>query len=77
MRRERAEGFSILRLSRAGEPAPNFSCATATRSGMEQAYFGTEHYFGSKRSAIFLASSSCQGHEFCLASRLKAGLPGW
>lgn len=42
-----------------------------------QAYFGTRCYFGSKRPANFLRSSTCQVRGICLASRLKAGLPGW
>ena len=42
-----------------------------------QAHFRTLHYFGCKRPANFLRSSTCQPRGFCLASRLKAGLQGW
>jgi len=34
-------------------------------------------YFGCKLPAIFFDASTCQDHRISLASRLKAGLPGW
>lgn len=35
------------------------------------------HYFRSKRSANFLRATPCQVAGFCLASNMKADLPGW
>jgi len=48
-----------------------------TRSRIDKHFIGMRRYFGCKPPAIFLRGSSCQSAATCLASNLKADLPGW
>jgi len=42
-----------------------------------QVHLRISGYFRSKRPANFLRSPTCQVAGICLASNMKAGLPGW